>query len=84
MNRKKRIETILINNFIEWKIKVIDNSEEHIGHNNFDGKQETHFKINLTNLKNSKVNRINIHRKINLLLVNEFSNGLHALEINLS
>ena len=45
MNRKKRIESILLKNFINWKFTVIDNSAQHSGHNNFDGAQETHFCI---------------------------------------
>ena len=45
MNRKKRIESLLLKNFINWKFTVIDNSAQHSGHNNFDGTQETHFCI---------------------------------------
>ena len=45
MNRKNRIENVLKSNFIEWEIEIIDNSKEHIGHNHFDGTQETHFQI---------------------------------------
>ena len=84
MNRKKRIKKILSNYFIDSKIKIIDNSFEHSGHNNFDGFQESHFKIHIEN--NSKVlfTRLQIHRKINFLLKDEFDTGLHALEIKVS
>jgi len=83
MNRKKRIFDTLSNYFVETKIKVIDNSIEHSGHNNFDGSQETHFKVIIEN-KNLKISsRLEIHRKINLLLKDEFKKGLHALEIKL-
>jgi len=83
MNRKKRIFDTLSNYFVETKIKVIDNSIEHSGHNNFDGSQETHFKVIIGN-KNLKISsRLEIHRKINLLLKDEFKKGLHALEIKL-
>ena len=37
MNRKKRIETVLQKAFAGWRIEIIDNSFEHIGHNHFDG-----------------------------------------------
>ena len=47
MNRKKRIESLLLKNFINWKFTVIDNSAQHSGHNNFDGTQETHFCIGI-------------------------------------
>ena len=83
MSRKKRIEFILLENIKDWEIEVIDNSFLHKGHNNFDGNQETHFKINLQNKSINKQNRLEIHRKINALLENEFLNGLHALEINI-
>ena len=37
MNRKKRIELIIKNNFNKYKVIVTDNSQEHSGHHNFDG-----------------------------------------------
>ena len=45
MKRKKRIESILLNNFSFLSVKVEDISVLHQGHNNFSGKNETHFKI---------------------------------------
>ena len=84
MNRKKRIESILFENLHNWEIEVIDNSYEHKGHNNFSGDQESHFKINLSNKSKEKINRLEVHKKINFLLENEFLTGLHALEINIS
>lgn len=83
MNRKKRIKTLLSNYFLNYEIEVFDNSSEHIGHNNFTGSEESHFKIILTNkIKNIK-NKLQIHREINDLLTNEFSSGMHALEIKI-
>ena len=84
MNRKKRIETILLKNFIDWKFTVIDNSAQHSGHNNFDGTQETHFCIVIKKPSNSNYSRISIHRKIYNLLKDDFQNGLHALEIKIA
>ena len=83
MNRKKRIEIILSKYFIETKIEVFDNSIEHRGHNNFDGSQESHFKICLESKNKRSSSRLEIHRKINQLLEDEFQNGLHALEIKI-
>ena len=45
MNRTKRIETILEKYFGDTNISVINNSSLHKGHNNFDGKGETHILI---------------------------------------
>jgi len=84
MNRKKRIESILLKNFINWKFTVIDNSAQHSGHNNFDGTQETHFCIVIKKPSDYYDDRVSIHRKIYKLLEDDFQNGLHALEIKIA
>ena len=84
MNRKQRIKNLLINKFQEFSIEIIDNSHLHAGHNNFNGKNETHIKILLKNKFNKKIKRIDIHRRINELLKNEFELGLHSIEININ
>ena len=83
MKRKNRIKKILSNHFKSWSIEVIDISYQHKGHNNFTGNNETHFSIQLYINKNEDSNRIDIHRKINYLLKDELSSGLHALEIKI-
>ncbi len=84
MNRKQRINKLLLNKFRDFSIEIIDNSHLHVGHNNFDGLSETHLKILLISKKIQKINRLNIHRTINQLVENEFKDGLHSLEINIS
>lgn len=83
MERKKRIEKILLDNFKSWLIEVKDVSLLHKGHNDFSGKNETHFSIKLYPKIESSIQKIEIHKKINLLLKDEFSSGLHALEIKI-
>jgi BolA protein len=83
MNRKKRIETILLNSFKNCKISIIDNSMGHKGHNNFNGQQESHFQIVLRKKSSYKKSTLSIHREINNLLKYEFLHGLHALEIKI-
>jgi len=85
MNRTKRIKTILDKNIIDFSINILDNSNSHKGHNNFDGNGETHIIIELKKNSNYKYNidRLEIHRKINLLLENEFKMGLHSLQIKI-
>ena len=83
MKRKKRIELILSKKFSCWKFEVNDTSILHKGHNDFDGYQETHFCIILNSNNQNKESKLIIHRKINELLKNEFSSGLHALEIKI-
>ena len=38
MNRKERIKNLLLINFTDFSIEIIDNSNLHVGHNNFNGK----------------------------------------------
>ena len=83
MKRKKRIELILLEKFSNWKTEVKDISILHKGHNNFDGSEETHFSIILNSNSKNKESKLKIHRKINVLLKNEFNSGLHALEIKI-
>ena len=84
MNRKQRIDKILSKKFNNFLLEIIDNSNLHKGHNNFTGKDETHFKIILTNKNKIPINRLNIHRIINELLEEEFKSGLHSLEIKIN
>ena len=83
MNRTKRIKNIIEKNFKDFSISVIDDSLAHKGHNNFDGKEETHIIIVLKKKFNLDIKRIEIHKKINTLLSKEFDSGLHSLEIKI-
>jgi stress-induced morphogen len=84
MNRTKRIKDILEKNFNEFSISVINDSLAHKGHNNFDGKEETHIIIELKKKYNLDIKRLEIHKKINTLLSDEFKLGLHALQIKIT
>ena len=84
MNRKQRIKNILLKNFNNFSFNIVDNSHLHSGHNNFTGYNETHIKVVLLVKTKEKINRLEIHRKINELLQAEFENGLHALEIKIN
>ena len=83
MNRKNRINNKLKKNLKDFQILIEDNSHLHKGHNNFDGKEETHILIKLSPQKKIKYNRLEIHRMVNKILIEEFSKGLHSLEINI-
>ena len=83
MKRKKRIELILNKNFSNCSLEIKDVSILHKGHNNFDGTQESHFSIILNFQNQLKQNKLDVHRKINDLLKNEFEDGLHSLEIKI-
>ena len=84
MNRKQRINSLLLNEFKEFSIEIIDNSHLHKGHNNFNGLEETHIKIILKRKNPLEINRLEIHRKINELINKEFNLGLHSIEIEIN
>ena len=84
MNRKQRINNLLKDNLKEFYIEIEDKSDLHKGHHNFNGKGETHLKIILIKKSKIKINRLDLHRKINYLLKEEFDSGLHSLEIRIN
>ena len=84
MNRTKRIQDIIEKNFNDFSISVTDDSLAHKGHNNFNGKQETHIIIALKKKFSLDIKRLEIHNKINTLLSDEFKLGLHALQIKIT
>jgi len=84
MNRTKRIQDIIEKNFNEFSVLVTDDSLAHKGHNNFDGKEESHIIIELKKKFNLDIKRLDIHKKINTLLSEEFKIGLHALQIKIN
>ena len=68
MNRKQRILNLLSKQFDQFSINVVDNSHLHVGHNQFDGLNETHIQILLNSKTSQKINRMDVHKKINTLL----------------
>ena len=82
-SRKKRIETILKKNFSPKVLLIRDDSKKHEGHSQVSkNTKETHFFIKMI-LQNCTITRVNLHRKVYKLLDNEFTTGLHALELDL-
>jgi len=63
---------------------VTDDSLAHKGHNHFNGNEETHIIIELKKKFNLDIKRLEIHKKINTLLSDEFKIGLHALQIKIT
>ena len=82
-SRKKRIEKILKKNFSLKVLLVRDDSKKHEGHTQISrNAKETHFFIKMV-LNNCDITKVNLHRKVYNLLDNEFTTGLHALELDL-
>ena len=84
MNRKQRIQTILNKELTECSVELVDDSINHKGHFGLSGNSESHLIINLKDLSNSNISKICLHRKINSLIKQEFSKGLHALQIKIN
>ena len=82
-SRKIRIETILKNNFSPTVLLVRDDSKKHEGHGQVSTfAEETHFFVKMV-LDDCTITKVDLHRKVYKLLDNEFSCGLHALELDL-
>ncbi len=84
MKRMQRIHELLNKNFDDFVFEIKDNSSLHTGHHNFSGFDETHMEILLKTKSFQKINRLEIHRKINDLLAIEFEKGLHSIEIKIN
>ena len=83
-SRKERIEKILQAFFSPKLLVVRDDSKKHEGHNQIsENAKETHFYIQMKLNDYKTINKVTLHRKVYSLLDNEFSSGLHALELDL-
>jgi len=83
MDRIERIKKILKKNLEPTHLILNDKSKKHSGHNDFDGSGITHLYLEISSIffKNKKL--IDIHRRINLLIKDEYQKGLHAIEIKI-
>lgn len=83
MSRIERIKKTIELNLKPNNFLIKDKSHFHKNHSGFDGSNETHLYIEIysDSFKNKKT--IDIHKKINEILKEEYKNGLHALEIKI-
>jgi BolA protein len=80
---KKRIEEKLNERLHPSFIEVKNNSNLHKGHIGDDDSGETHFAITIKSEELQNISKVAAHRKINEIIKEEFSKGLHALEIKI-
>jgi len=83
MNREKKIYKAILEEFSPEFLEVKNNSHIHKGHSGYKTSEDTHFSIIIKCEKLKKLKRLDAHKAINRLLIEEFQNGLHALEINI-
>lgn len=89
MSRQSTIETRLVEAFRPERLEVINESHLHAGHHHledghdavFDGSGETHFRVRIVSAAFAGMSRIQRHRAVNDVLVEELKAGLHALAI---
>lgn len=62
-------------------LEVTNNSYSHKGHSGDNGTMETHFAVIIEAEELKNLSRVKAHQKVNKILQEEFSKGLHALEI---
>ena len=78
MNRKIKIEQIILKSFDPYFFSVLDVSEQHRGHQNFKENVESHFEIIIVSEQFKNMKRIDRHRIVNHSLKEEFSSDLHS------
>lgn len=82
--RKERISTALTSGLKPLEIQVIDESHHHVGHAGAQPEGETHYRVVMQAECFSGKTKLQRHRLVNALLVDEFNAGLHALTLQLS
>ena len=78
MKRKFKIENIILENYEPHFFSVLDVSEQHRGHLNFEEDVESHFEIIIVSEKFQNIKRIDRHRMVNQSLKQEFLTDLHS------
>ena len=81
LKRKINIENIILKNYKPDFFSVLDVSEQHRGHLDFEEDVESHFEILIVSEKFKNLNRIDRHRMVNESLKEEFSSDLHSVII---
>ena len=81
MNAVDRIRGRLTEAFAPTEIQIVDESHSHKGHAGHRPEGETHFRVRIVAEAFRGKNRVEVHRMINVALVDEFARGLHALAI---
>ena len=81
LKRKKNIENLILKNYKPEFFSVLDVSEQHRGHLDFEEDVESHFEIIIVSEKFKNLNRIERHRMVNHSLKDEFLSDLHSVII---
>lgn len=83
MSRISEIKKLLSQKLNLSFIELEDFSASHASHSQNKGGDETHLKLTIKKDDFKGLSRIEIHKKINSVVTDEFEKGLHALTIEI-
>lgn len=85
MTLRDSIENKLKEAFAPERLKVIDESHMHAGHQpDMTGTDETHMRVQMVSESFAGKSRVDRHRAVNALLKPELDAGLHALALEIA
>ncbi|WP_311273035.1 MULTISPECIES: BolA family protein [unclassified Rhizobium] len=85
MTLRDSIENKLKEAFAPERLKVIDESHMHAGHQpDITGADETHMRVQMVSESFAGKSRVDRHRAVNSLLKPELDAGLHALALEIA
>ena len=83
MSIENKITALVEQKLATNHIYVINESNKHIGHAGDDGSGQTHFKLKIVSESFENLNKLQRHRLVNDIVKPLFSEGLHALSLEL-
>lgn len=84
MSLERRIRDKLAAGLSPSRLDVINDSHAHSGHAGDNGTGQTHFTVHVAADRFRGLGRLERHRIVNALLIEEFRDGVHALSIRAS
>jgi BolA family transcriptional regulator, general stress-responsive regulator len=83
VTRAERLEQVLAAALEPSSIAVVDESHRHAGHAGARAEGETHYAVEIVSQKFVGMTRIQRHRLVHEIVLDEFDKGLHALSLKL-
>lgn len=83
MTRTERIRNLLNKAFAPQHLEIINNSQDHAGHQGSPGTGESHYSLEIRAKAFDGLSQIQSHRAIYQALDGELKTGLHALSIKI-
>ncbi len=83
MTRTQRLYSLLTEAFSPSHLEVIDESHLHAGHAGARPEGQTHYRLVIQATSLNGLSRIEQHRRLHAAIAAEWSQGLHALAIEI-